>query len=504
MLPSSQFIPYSVSSLPEGRWLVFAPHADDEILGMGGVLLHARDKNIEVYIAYVTDGAKGGDAQVRQVEAQEVCARLGANPVFMAMPDGETLVTPEATAKFSALIKQVEPSVIFFPAPQEYHPDHRATASLTWGAIRDVGYSGEVFSYEISRQCEANVLVDISHVANEKKELLGIYTSQLGQNNYLQVMDSINVSRTYTLPSIVTYAEAFFKYQHTNIPLLHVHRERTFQYFDAMVADDFPIISVLIRTQNRRDFLVRALRSLLKQHNKEFIDVVIVNDGGESIDDLLPEFELSFWRVKRIDLPVVRGRAAAANVALNHAKGKFINFLDDDDEFDANHFQVFLWHWRRKREIEVFYRGVRVLSANGEFIREYNDAFDAGALMSSNFIPIHAVTFSRKFIDMGCRFDESLEFLEDWDFWLQLSRLTPFVHSKSVTATYHKVGSSSASPDSLGILDSQSHRNKILDKWQSKWTSVEVNRMLQAQKKALNRLHQQEINKIKAQYEGKQ
>ena len=38
------------------RILVIAPHADDEILGCGGFLLHERDKGSEIYIVIGTIG----------------------------------------------------------------------------------------------------------------------------------------------------------------------------------------------------------------------------------------------------------------------------------------------------------------------------------------------------------------------------------------------------------------------------------------------------------------
>ena len=37
--PEHMLLPYSLSDLPAGPWLVFAPHADDETYGMGGTLL---------------------------------------------------------------------------------------------------------------------------------------------------------------------------------------------------------------------------------------------------------------------------------------------------------------------------------------------------------------------------------------------------------------------------------------------------------------------------------
>ena len=59
--PENVLLPYSISDLPEGPWLVFAPHADDETYGMGGALLRAREAGIDTHVIVLTDGALGGE-----------------------------------------------------------------------------------------------------------------------------------------------------------------------------------------------------------------------------------------------------------------------------------------------------------------------------------------------------------------------------------------------------------------------------------------------------------
>ena len=44
------FIPFVTSDLPEGPWLVFSPHADDETFGMGGTLIKAASVGIETHL----------------------------------------------------------------------------------------------------------------------------------------------------------------------------------------------------------------------------------------------------------------------------------------------------------------------------------------------------------------------------------------------------------------------------------------------------------------------
>jgi hypothetical protein len=98
---------------------------------------------------------------------------------------------------------------------------------------------------------------------------------------------------------------------------------------------------------------------------------------------------------------------------------------------------------------------------------------------------------------MGCRFDENLKFMEDWDFWIQLSRLTNFRHIPVVTASYHMVGSSAASPHMQEIYDCQTHMNAVRDKWLPRWTAVEMARMTQFIQQQNEQRFQNEISQIR-------
>ncbi|UTW47825.1 PIG-L family deacetylase [Bacterioplanoides sp. SCSIO 12839] len=472
MLSENYLVPFSASILPKGKLIVFAPHPDDEIIGLGGTLLQAKAQGSDLVIVYLTSGDLGGDSSVRKDEASEVCRRLGAKPIFLDWPDRSIAIDDHYSEVIERIFIAEVPDLVFAPSPQEYHIDHRATAHLVSKAIRHKTFSVRLFHYEICKQNESNFLVDITKEFFLKKELMAVYKSQTVQNNYMAVMESVAVSRTYTLPHDVEYAESFFEVKAINQPLSIVYSWRSKEPFVNTRYQHFPVISYLVRTKNRKDFLIRCLNSLKKQ-SYEKIEVVIVNDGGDAVDDIAESYRDDFFRLKCISLNESSGRSAAANTALINATGDYINFLDDDDEIHTNHTRIFLTYLRRDDRLDILYRGVEVVSQTGEKLSVYNDRFDLGRLMHANYIPINAVTFSRKFIDLGCRFDEGMQYFEDWDFWLQLSRLGNFRHVPEVTATYHMVGDSAASPHMEGKLDKLSHMQKVKDKWRSKWTSVE-------------------------------
>lgn len=227
MLGENSVIPYHTSSIPEGPWLIFAPHADDETFGMGGSLLLARNQGIQTHIVIVTDGALGGEGDrqtlinARAEEARRACAALGVTQLyFMEEPDRGLIVSQKTLAKAKELITSTKAASVFFPTPLEYHPDHRSTAELVWAAVNGLSdFQGEIYSYEITTQAPINLLIDTSEVALEKYSVVDLYATQLTQSKYLALTQAMDTARTFTLPLDKTAAEGFFHFADRSTPL---------------------------------------------------------------------------------------------------------------------------------------------------------------------------------------------------------------------------------------------------------------------------------------------
>ncbi len=94
--------------------------------------------------------------------------------------------------------------------------------------------------------------------------------------------------------------------------------------------ENLPKISVVMATYNRADTVPRAIESILNQTFKDF-EFIIVNDG--SADETQTILESYTQRDRRVKIVVQKneGPARARNHGVQHAKGKYIAFMDDDD-----------------------------------------------------------------------------------------------------------------------------------------------------------------------------
>ena len=96
-------------------------------------------------------------------------------------------------------------------------------------------------------------------------------------------------------------------------------------------AHEWPLVSCIMPTYNRRAYVPQALQSFLQQDypNRELI---VIDDGTDPIEDLIPtEANIQYVRTPR-RLTI----GAKRNLACQHARGEIIAHWDDDDWYSPD------------------------------------------------------------------------------------------------------------------------------------------------------------------------
>ena len=236
------------------------------------------------------------------------------------------------------------------------------------------------------------------------------------------------------------------------------------------------LVTVIIRTKDRIEMLSNAIDSVSNQSHQH-VELIVVNDGGcavESVIDVKDSPAIS--QKKTINFESNQGRSAAANAGLDAATGKFIMFLDDDDWVDKDHIASLLDILVKNKKYKAVYSATECVEMVDDCWQTnslFDFAYDRARLLVENYIPIHSVLFSRELLESGCRFDRDFEWLEDWDFWLQVSGHTEFYFLDKKSAYYRvstQSGFGSKSDDDLELK----YREMIYQKWYPLWSTTEL------------------------------
>lgn len=202
-----------------------------------------------------------------------------------------------------------------------------------------------------------------------------------------------------------------------------------------------PTVSVIVRTYNRPTLLIEALESLAQQTYRT-IEAVVVNDGGADVTDLLAKFT-NRLAVTYVAREINGGVVSAANDGVRAARGTYIGYLDDDDRWYPDHAARLVEALERSGAVAAYGNALAVYSEatpNGPHVYDYavytDRDFDRRELLVRNVSTIHAIIHRRDAWERLDGFDERFPTCEDWDLWLRMSELGPFVHVDRMTVEY--------------------------------------------------------------------
>ena len=192
--------------------LAIGAHPDDVEYGCGGMLTKYVQRGHVVFVFVASDGALGGDADVRRAEQKDAGRILGVREVFWGgYPDTEVPLSRDLIVRLEAVIRQVEPRMIFVNSPDDTHQDHRHLAQCAMSATR---YVPNFLFYEVPTTINfaPNCYTDVADVLDVKLASLEAHRSQVTKTN-IEDLTILELARSCAnfrgIQARVKYAEAF-------------------------------------------------------------------------------------------------------------------------------------------------------------------------------------------------------------------------------------------------------------------------------------------------------
>ena len=189
-----------------------------------------------------------------------------------------------------------------------------------------------------------------------------------------------------------------------------------------------PTVSAVIATYNRANLVERAIRSVLHQTFQE-LEVIVVDDC--SADNTRESVEaIADPRVRYLRHAVNKGLPAGRNTGIGAARGNYVAFLDDDDEWAPE---------KLNRQLVAIDGREAVLCAalvNGEYVKVYpRPEITMEDLRRGNeFDPSSLMIKTSVIKELG--FDEKLRQGEDWDAFIRIAQRMPIAYVREPLLLY--------------------------------------------------------------------
>ena len=163
--------------------LAIGAHPDDLELGCSGTLARHVAEGDHVTMLIVTSGQAGpGDVSLREHEATEAAAVLGAGIRFGRLPDGSVSQHELALVHLiEQAVRDTGADAVYTHGQKDSHQDHRAVAMASMGACRAVQ---QVLCYDSpsSLGFSPSVFVDVTSTLDKKLAALAAHRSQVSSS----------------------------------------------------------------------------------------------------------------------------------------------------------------------------------------------------------------------------------------------------------------------------------------------------------------------------------
>ena len=119
------------------------------------------------------------------------------------------------------------------------------------------------------------------------------------------------------------------------------------------------MVTVIIPTYKRANYIERAIRSILNQTYQDF-EIIVVDDNNpdtkdrKALEDIMEKYKNN-KKIKYVKHERNKNGAVARNTGIEHAKGEYITFLDDDDFFLKNRLEIMVNELDKNKKYNAAY-----------------------------------------------------------------------------------------------------------------------------------------------------
>ena len=180
------------------------------------------------------------------------------------------------------------------------------------------------------------------------------------------------------------------------------------------------LVTIIIPYFKKKKFINTAINSVINQTYKN-IEIIIIYDDNDKSDLLyLKELSKKHRKIKIIINKKNLGAGLSRNKGMIAAKGKFIAFIDSDDEWKKNKLKMQLKIMKKKKYL-ISHTSYEIIDEKNKILGERiaKNFYNREDLLPSCDIGLSTVVLEKRIINKNISFS-SLKTKEDFVLWLKI------------------------------------------------------------------------------------
>lgn len=198
------------------------------------------------------------------------------------------------------------------------------------------------------------------------------------------------------------------------------------------------LASIIVPTYNRPELLLRAVASIKNQSYADWELIIIADHCNDQTREVIKELEKdkrirSFLQDKNI------GAARARNIGIDEARGRYLAFLDDDDEWHPDKLLLQIRAIKENRCCLVSC-DYEIITRDGRIHMNGREHFTPEDILYRNIAGSFSFCLTERDLLSDTRINGELPAFQDWDLWIKLMHRSslPGLTIRKPLVSYHQ------------------------------------------------------------------
>jgi len=208
--------------------------------------------------------------------------------------------------------------------------------------------------------------------------------------------------------------------------------------------------SIITPSLNQSQYLEKTIKSIQRQTYKNFEHIVVDGGSTDGTIEILKKYSNKIKWISEKD----KGQTNAINKGLKMAKGEIVAYLNSDDLYEKDTLETVVNFFSKNSKAMIVYGKAKFIDEKGRFLGYYETQEPTlKNLFKECVISQPTVFFRKKLLEEIGYFDESLNYVMDYDYWIRVAKKYRFYFIDKVLAATRLHKDTKTSKDKIKVFE---------------------------------------------------